>query len=608
MLLTKIAIKNFKSIKNINFEIKKYGNSYTNFLLGVNEVGKSNILEAMSFMDIPTKEAFNFITLHNQKEEDLTSIDLEFNLEFENHDLYLNEIRESYENGNLLDFRITNISKENSLKKGEDFFEELYFFNVRIHNQVYIKRTASKAILIEKENDINNSFELLDGRNFNNYFGNHLADIINKYEPKVSYWKPSEEYLISSNIDLKTFKTDINSNIPLKNIFVLSNYDTQEKINDKIDEVLSNAQKRSRLQSQLSTQTTEYIKSIWKHDVSFIIDISESGNLTISVKDDGKNNEHDRHSMNARSEGFKQFISLILSLSIETKKLNQSQRLIIIDEPENHLHPSGIRDLSKELISIGENNYLFVSTHSPYMIDHKHKERHIIIKKDAYANTIKKEIKAEIDLKDDEVLSQAFGMNIYKDLLNSKRLLVEGACDKIILSKVFKANNLDYGITNGNGSNIVNIASLFNNDDISILVLVDDDEDGKKYKENILKIKGVYNNTNVFTLRELVIDIVENGTIEDCLGKDYIQSKFNSEFKNKFDKNSNLELKENETFMSQIKIYLQKNSIKKNEIDEFIDGLKIVISDEIDIKSNYNIKFPLLEKLIIKIKEKMQEF
>ena len=53
--------------------------------------------------------------------------------------------------------------------------------------------------------------------------------------------------------------------------------------------------------------------------------------------------------MNSRSDGFKQFISFILSLSIETKKYDNNNRLILIDEPERHLHPSGIRDLGKDL-------------------------------------------------------------------------------------------------------------------------------------------------------------------------------------------------------------------------------------------------------------------
>lgn len=605
MLLTKILINNFKSIKEIDFEIKKYGDSYTNFLLGVNEVGKSNILQAISFMNMP-KEEFNFSDLHNQKEEESDYVDLYFYLEFEYNKTYLDFIKKKYENSNLIDFEIKNICKNVYLEKNKTNFNTIYTYNVTVKNTVYIKIDSLGKIQIAEENDSSNSFKLLESDNFDEYFRIDILNLITQCEPKVSFWKPSEKYLISSNIDLKTFQSNVNSNIPLKNIFALANYNNQEKISGKIDEILMSYPKRSKLQSELSSKTTEYIKNIWKHTISFIIEISETGNLTISVKDDGNNNKHDRHSMNVRSEGFKQFISLILSLSIETKKLNHSQRLIIIDEPENHLHPSGIRDLSKELISIGKNNYLFVSTHSPYMIDHKCKERHIIIKKDAYANTIKKEIKEEIDLRDDEVLSQAFGINVYKDLLNPKRLLVEGASDKIILSKIFSIENKSYGITNGRGSNIVNIASLFNDDNISILVLVDDDADGRKYKEEIKKIRGVYSNTNVFTLRDLLSDIIENGTIEDCLSKEYIQSKFNTEFKNKFEKDSNLELNESEPFIFQIKIYLQKDkNIQKNKIEDFLNDLKIVISEDISLKSNYKTRFPLLQKLFSKIEEKI---
>lgn len=39
MKITKIKIENFKSIKDIEFNLKKYGNSYTTMLVGINESG-----------------------------------------------------------------------------------------------------------------------------------------------------------------------------------------------------------------------------------------------------------------------------------------------------------------------------------------------------------------------------------------------------------------------------------------------------------------------------------------------------------------------------------------------------------------------------------------
>ncbi|PIQ80087.1 MAG: hypothetical protein COV79_02340, partial [Parcubacteria group bacterium CG11_big_fil_rev_8_21_14_0_20_41_14] len=44
MEITKIKIENFKSIKEIEFDLKKYGNSHTTMLVGINESGKSNVL------------------------------------------------------------------------------------------------------------------------------------------------------------------------------------------------------------------------------------------------------------------------------------------------------------------------------------------------------------------------------------------------------------------------------------------------------------------------------------------------------------------------------------------------------------------------------------
>ena len=81
MKLTKIIIKNFKSIRYLELDVKKYGKSYTAMLLWLNESGKSNILEAISCFNIPEKE-FNYEEYHNQKDENRNCVDLYYHLEF----------------------------------------------------------------------------------------------------------------------------------------------------------------------------------------------------------------------------------------------------------------------------------------------------------------------------------------------------------------------------------------------------------------------------------------------------------------------------------------------------------------------------------------------
>jgi len=615
MKISKIIIENFKSIKKIEFDIKKYGGSYTTMFLGINESGKSNILEAMSFFEVP-EEKYDYGIIHNQKDEDDNPVDLWFYLNFENKNTYLKEIRDTINNGEVLNFEIQNIIKNVYLEKTETTFSESIEFEIKnLTKNLFIKKITKNETVngqvktinsfeLSKKNDEEKTYEELTEELFKKYFEDKIISLIKKYEPSVSFWKPSDKYLISE-VDLNAFKDDVDSNIPLKNIFALAGFTENKKIKDEIEKI-SNPQLRRKLMGNLSKKTTDYVKKIWKHKINIDIEITDSNRCIVSIKDDGKKNEYNYYQMNVRSEGFKQFISLILSLSIETSELKKINQLILIDEPEAHLHPSGIRDLRDELLRIGEKNYLFVSTHSPFLVDRKNKERNIIIKKPiTSALTEKKEIKSEEDIRDDEVLDEAFGINVYKDLLNPHRILVEGASDKIILQKAFKIKNYKYGITNGTGSNIVQTASKLNHDDIKVLVIVDDDEDGKGYKTKILKIGGVYNNTNVFTIRDLVGSIIDKGTIEDVLGKDFIESKFKEFYKSEFkESNCDFSLLESSPFLEQIKVFLQQQSKFKNEV---LDKFKKKISDDFNpTKTTFDTKFPLLKSLINEIQKKLK--
>jgi len=54
------------------------------------------------------------------------------------------------------------------------------------------------------------------------------------------------------------------------------------------------------------------------------------------------------------------------------------------------------------LLKIGENNYVFLATHSCFMIDKKTKQRNFIIKKDNAKNTIHQQISEDSQVIDDE--------------------------------------------------------------------------------------------------------------------------------------------------------------------------------------------------------------
>lgn len=290
-------------------------------------------------------------------------------------------------------------------------------------------------------------------------------------------------------------------------------------------------------------------------------------------------------------------------------------RLILIDEPETHLHPSVIKGWSKNLVTLGKHNYVFIATHSPFMINTECVERHIMVTKNDQSITEIQPLKKGDDMRGDEVLETAFGINVYKDLMSAHQLLLEGESDKKILNKAFAICGLSISITNGYGSNIMAVASRYNKDNIGIMVLLDGDKDGKNYKDKILKIGGVYGKDNVFTIHDLLEgqSLPSEATIEDLLGTDFVTEAV-SEFIDNKDELFGIDENTQKGLMKRIRDCLHKNSndkAKKN-IDDDMKNIKTQIVENFvknDFKSRKHFEndFPLLDKLVKNIAEKLPD-
>lgn len=612
MIIKKAIIDNFKSIDHIELEFDKVGNSYTKTFVGINESGKSNILEALSFFDVPTNNV-SFDQYCNQKFEDKKYSDIIFHLEFEKDENYNEILDDIIEENEEFHFVIKNLVKDVYLSNDKDSFLFFYQYDVELPSKDFFltkKQVTNTSVSKSTEklkisHIVEEGAVIITNKEFIDSFGDIIDDYIISHEPNVSFWKPSPEYLLS-DVDLNLYIKDVDSNKPLKNIFKLSGYSDKDSIITAISKI-NISQRRSKLESKLNDSLNEYISRIWKNNIDLIIGITETGAFSLLIRDKGKENKHDRFTITERSQGARHFLSLILSLSLETTNHERKNELILIDEPEVHLHPSGIRDLSKELLKIGQENYVFLATHSPFMIDKGHKERHYIVKKNQKAITEIKRIKETDNIIDDEVLNEAFGINVYRDLLNPHSVLVEGASDKLILQKAFALmERNDIGISNGHGSNIDTLAAKMNFDNISLLVITDDDKDGRKYKDNILKIGGAYNIDTVFTIRDLEGTIVDQGTIEDTLGIKYVESQFIKFYKSSFGEElTGFALSDNKPVLAQITSILKE---KKKFNNWNMDAFKTQLSEEFNpSKTSFSTKHKLLENLASKIIEKLKK-
>ncbi|MDR1448575.1 MAG: hypothetical protein LBI63_06475 [Candidatus Ancillula sp.] len=144
------------------------------------------------------------------------------------------------------------------------------------------------------------------------------------------------------------------------------------------------------------------------------------------------------------------------------------------------------------------------------------------------------------------------------------------------------------------------IASIMAFQDINPVVITDDDKTGKEMKEAVIRIGD--NFKEVFTIRDLNGNIIDNGTIEDTLPKDFVESTINKVLnQSKIDE---ISLTEISTFCEQLSLHLNQKIAeeattkkdKKQKIDDILAKVKTKIA-EYDEKSITEEKAPKLYQL-----------
>jgi len=512
MKLAKIRILNYKSVKDVLIDVKQHANSYTTFFVGRNETGKSNILEAIEFLSEPDCD-YNFEALKNAQNDSAVSINFIYTYSFEND----NEWKEVIKNKLVLpdeffsNIQITGVEKNISITPdsrkiksvnnviksniNESFLNKYLYKNSSECSDFNFEIVAEKELQQEEQN----GYKKLTVSDFDEILNTVFAETMTNNRLNVTKWKYSSEYLITSTIDLNLFKDDNSISHPLKNIFKLANFKTFDEIKNKIDSLLISPKNINKLEKVLENSATDYINKIWPESkVRFKFKIQNDLKLSVYVVDEA--DEENSFYMSDRSEGFKQFISLILSISAENNAETLKNNIIIIDEPEIHMHPSGIKYMKNELIRIGVHNYVFVATHSEFMIDTDNKERHYIVTK--RNNNTHIECWEQNDfIPDDEVLRQAFGMGILKELLSQYKVQGEKfECD-VLTDKALRTLYPEFYSTNSSKSETTEKLS----DPIKAEDKNNDEKNNnfesvgaltQKFKEILNKTKECFNNEN----------------------------------------------------------------------------------------------------------------
>ena len=620
MILRNVSILGYKSINEIEFSMERYNDSFTKILLGKNGAGKSNILSALTALDLlKNKTQVDFYKVQNQQYEP-DRVEIVYCMEPETHNYQKFIAEKLVASEEILKLiNIVSACHHVVIDQEDNEYGEYWSFEysqICFDDIAYKPASANQPPQLKEKKEIPeeqlDEYTPFSKELFEENIEPLLEQWCQKYEVQVIYWKPDPQYLVENEVPLKEFAENISKYPLVKNIFRLIGFDTKEAIANKILSIEKNSNLRAKLQRLLSKETTEYLNKKWKEhdDISIEVTIDAELNLLIKVQD--KDKDDNFYDMEDRSDGFKHFVSLLLTLSTDNDKNILKNKLILIDEPENHLHPSGIRDMLQELLKIGQNNYVFVSTHSDFMLDHNARDRHYIVSK-KHGETNVKHITSDTDLNDDEVLQAAFGINVIKDFLSPHKLLVEGASDKNLLYKALGhiAHNNDVRITNGNGSNIVSIASRMAFDSIYPIVILDDDKAGQQMKKEIIKLGQDYSDSTVFTIRDLNGNIISGGTIEDVLPAEWVKNKINEVLH--AEGIADFNIIGDKPILGDLIIHIQRETslpakatkkekdAQKEKIDKLIESIKTKIAEDYPTKDITEEKTPKLHKLASEI-------
>jgi len=623
MKIKEVQIKNFRSIENISINFKEN----PRVLVGINESGKTNILEALRLIgpefqiqdtDIrmtekgPTEESeilFIFELEKNELEEVYEKVYKEILLDDPNIHvvkvnkklLNLKEFLSIHYNEGLYEIDIGNNKSrqanfrdfDKKIEYARDFKKPISGANFNFQNRKGETLNILNFRLIDKDSYPKIPNEQLEEANvkiLNNLIGNAITGIVNENLPKVVYWKYDDKYLLPPSISINSFTTNPESCLPLMYMFILAGI-PKDKIAEKINETRRRSPNYFRtLLYEIAKETTSYFKKAWPEYKNIKISLEPNGeNIDCGIK-----GEKTIQDFKLRSDGFRRFVSILLFLSIPSEKRLLTNALILIDEADQSLHPSGCRYLMEQLIKIAKNNYVIYSTHSIFMIDRENIERHYMLEKKNEITIIKEA--NEENYRDEEVLYKALGASVY-EILEEKNILFEGWRDKRLFEIAIKKDKgiqnffKKIGISHAQGVKDVELNAFTSILELArrkLLIISDADNVAKERQKQFIQNKRWgkwtrYDKLFKFNQEKIITaeDFIKKETLIKVLKEILKKFKINIELDFNIPLSDRLAYIKNELSNKNI-----KNELLKEIIKSFKDKLFINLEIE-DIEENY---------------------
>jgi len=630
MKLNKVQIKNFRSIEDVTVEFQPT----CRVLVGINESGKSNILKALALLEDgskPVKKDDLREALPDEDPIDTSFVRFIFKFEKEQSDKLFDIVSSKVLSTDKNPDIVTEGKNNHSLKAfcnlqneglyTADIMKEEKSFRYWSMDSKYKlisgwkKPTgacpADYTLELDGEKIKLSQYKLIRASDYtgipethiedatlsdlSSFVGTTITEITKENLPDTLFWEYDEDNLLPSSVKIAEFSANPDICIPLKNMFGLAGItDIKSSIEDKRKGTDNQFQNYL---NGVAKKTTNHFRNVWKEyrNIEFSLHLN-ADQIIPGIK------EKNTHDFSRRSDGFKRFVTFLLMISVNVKTDSIRDTLLLIDEPDVSLHPSGVRFLRDELIKISKTNYVVYSTHSIFMIDSSDIERHYIVQKKDEITSI--EPAGCSNVADEEVLYNALGHSIFA-ILKEKNIIFEGWNDKQLFqiyienaSAELKKKFKDVGICHAKGvKNIKSITPMIELAKRSCLVISDSDNPAKEQQKLFKQEKSYGEWLNYQDIDKNVEAI----TGEDFLANSYIAKQVNDAISgSNLPKLDDKVLPDKKGKLSEIQKWLTKNGLTTEQTKDKTNQIKNMIFENLRSQNIENEYATLLKSISLK--------
>lgn len=545
MRFKSFTIKNFKGIKQTSIGISDDTPGDVITLVGLNESGKTTILEALSNFGTEDEEVASLIrSVQTSSEQDFIpkdrkaafsgKISIESLAEIEKSDL--NYLKNVYKTQYSMDVDIGKIPREISIEMTFYYEDSIFKKSITLWGLTfYLKSKGSKKHLPYSGRDSENSEKkkiwlvgiaelrnrlpklvyfptflfnfpdriyLSDGifageeKNVNDHYKNVIQDVLDSQGDGINLKK----HVVERIDRLRASHSDITS-------FVVSLFggDVKKQI-DAVLQAASNEMSRVIFGSWNQILGRDIVDKRVQIDWQIDPEKNNTPYLELSIIDG-----QSRYSLTERSLGFRWFFSFLLFTQFRRNRKGDGATIFLFDEPAANLHAKAQIKLLESFTRIsGGLTKIIYSTHSHYMINPLWLEKAYIIEnkstnydKEYEMTSFSVQVNDIVAVKYKRFLGQhpnqttyfqpvldALDVVISPMLRESKALVVEGKYDYHAISYFQKRAGIgkEVGIFPVNGAgNAGKLISLFRGWGVDFKILLDADQAGMKEKERYVE-------------------------------------------------------------------------------------------------------------------------